>query len=342
MGRSLRRSCGILIGLILVGGAVWSLWTGLSFAVFVVLAVLLVGEVFSTYETSLLGAARRQRAVAVWRVVESCARPGLGLLAVLVLGVTPTALLAGYAVATAGIVLVYQLARQRELVRSDPEETVARQALADEIRCYSRPLVPSGILDWVTALADRYLLGEWAGPEQVGIYAATYGLVSRPFLMGSGILLQALRPVYYDAIARGDRSVEKQALRLWIGATAGMCLAGVLGVFFLREYVSEWLLGSRYRSGTAIMPMLAVGFSLMVLSHVFNTISLARKKPNHVLWSEGAAALGTIAFGIPLIASLHLWGAAMATAAAYAVQALLAICLAGRVSRGNPAGGDGR
>jgi O-antigen/teichoic acid export membrane protein len=330
--RSLRRTCTLLAGLILVGGAIWSFCTGLSYGVFVALAALLVSGVFSTLETNLLGAARRQRAVASWNVAENIARPGLGILAVVAFGVTPTALLAGYAVATAGILLIFRAGSRRKRVGMDSESEHAPSALAEEIHRYAKPLIPMAIVSWVNALSDRYILGEWAGPEQVGIYAAAYGLISRPFLMAGGMLLLTLRPVYYEAIANGNKAVERRALRLWVGATVCTCAAGVLGIFYLRESIAEILLAPKYRSGAAIMPILAAGFSLMIVSHVFSAICYAHKKTNSVLWLESGAAAAMIVFGIPLIMLLGLRGAAIATTAAYAIQAGLAIYLSRRVA----------
>ncbi len=326
-GQSLRRTCAALMGLILIGGAFWSYWTGLSYGVFVALVVLLMSGVFSTFETGLLGAARRQRAVAIWRIVESCARPGLGLLAVLAFGVTPTALLAGYAAATTGILLVFRVSSPwggAETVSADEER---RKALAEEIRRYAKPLILWPIVGWINALSDRYILGGLAGPEQVGIYAAAYGLINRPFLMGGGMLIQTLRPVYYEAIAGGNRAVEQRTLRLLVRLTILLCIVGVLGVSCLREGIAELLLGPKYRSAAAIMPILAAGFSFMTLSQVFQTICLAHKRTRSALWSESGGAVGMIVFGVPLIALLGLRGAAIATAGAYAIQALLAIYL---------------
>jgi O-antigen/teichoic acid export membrane protein len=338
MGQSLRRTCVLLAGLILIGGVVWSHWKGLPYGVFVALVALLVSGVFSTYETGLLGAARRQKAVAVWRVVESCARPGVGLLAVLTFGVTPTALLAGYAIATVGILLVFQAFFRRGETKTVCADEGARKALTEEIHRYAKPLIPLAIIGWINALSDRYILAQLTGPEQVGIYAATYGLISGPFTRGGGVLLQTLRPVYYEAIASGNKTIERRTLRLWIGATVCLCVAGVLGIFFLRENIAELLLGAKYRSGAAIMPILAAGFSLMILSHTFNIISLAYKKTERVLWSESGAAVAMIVLGIPLIALLGLKGAAIATTAAYAVQAALAIYLSRLAARETLAG----
>lgn len=332
VGRSLRRTCTLLAGLILVGGAIWSFSTGLSYGVFVALTALLVSGVFGTLETNLLGAARRQRMAAAWNVAENIARPGLGILAVVAFGVTPTALLAGYAAATAGILLIFRAGSRQDRAEMVSEDGRASHALAEEIRLYAKPLIPMAIVSWVNALSDRYILGEWAGPEQVGIYAAAYGLISRPFLMAGGILLLTLRPVYYEALAGGNKVIEQRILRLWVGATICIGTVGVLGVFCLREHIAELLLAPKYRSGAAIMPILAAGFSLMILSHVFNAICYAHKKTNRVLWSESGAAAGMIVFGIPLIVILGLRGAAMATTAAYTIQAGLAIYFSRRAA----------
>lgn len=331
VGQCLRRTCVVLVGLILIGGAIWSFATGLSYSVFVALAALLPIGVFSALETNLLGAARRQRTVAAWSVTDSCARPALGIFAVIAFGVTPTALLTGYAVAAAGILLVFRAVSRGERAATVSQDRGARRALAEEIHCYAKPLIPLAIVGWVNALSDRYILGELAGLEQVGIYAAAYGLVSRPFLMAGGILLQTLRPVYYEAIAGGNLAVERRALRLWVSANVGLGIAGVLGIFYLKENIVELLLAPKYRAGAGIMPVLAVGFALMNLSHVFNTICLAHKKTKRVLWSESGAAAGMLVFGVPLIMTSEMRGAAVATTAAYAVQVVLAIYLSRRV-----------
>jgi O-antigen/teichoic acid export membrane protein len=331
--RSLRRTCVLLAGLILVGGVVWSCWKGLPYGVFVALVALLVSGVFSTYETGLLSAARRQKTFAVWRATESCARPGMGLLLVLAFGVTPTALLAGYAIATGGILLVFRAFFRQEGMGTVCADDGARKALAEEIHRYAKPLIPLAIIGWINVLSDRYILAQLAGPEQVGIYAATYGLINGPFAMGGGVLLLTLRPVYYEAIAGGNKTIERRTLLLWIGATVSFCVVGVLGIFFLRETIAELLLGTKYRSGAAIMPILATGFSFLILSHTFNIISLAYKKTERVLWSESGAAAGMIVLGIPLIALFGLTGAAIATATAYAIQAGLAIYLSRLAAR---------
>ncbi len=330
--QSLRRTCVVLVVLILVGGAIWSRCTGLFFGVFVALAALLVSEVFRTLETSLLGAARRQKAVAAWIVAESCARPGLGILAVVAFGVTPTALLAGYAVATAGILFFFRTGSRGKRAEAISEDGYARRALAEEIFHYAKPLIPLAIVGWINALSDRYILGELAGPELVGIYAAAYGLISRPFLMAGGILSQTLRPVYYEAIAGGNKAVERRTLRLWVSANIFLGIAGVLGIFFFREIIAELLLAPKYRSGAAIMPILAVGFSLMILYHAFATICYAHKKTKRVLWSESGGAAAMLVVGIPLIMTWGLTGAALATTAGYAVAAVLAIYLSRRAT----------
>ena len=328
VGRFLVRMTAILIGCILIGGMVVSLWEGVSYWVFVVLSLLLAAETAATFETNLLSAARRQRSLAIWRIGEAWCRPTLAVLAVLALGSSPQAVLLGYAVGSAGILLAFIAFGHREGSTGEAIVPSADDELSIAVRRYALPLMPLAVVGWVNSLSDRFLIGGLLGPEAVGLYAAAYGLMTRPFLMAAGSLLLTLRPSYFEAVARGDSATERKILRLWMVATVGVCVLGVLGVFLLKEMVTDLLLAEQYRSSAVLLPMLATGISMMIVSQVFNSVSLAHKRPQRVLYSEAAGAVAALGLGIPLILVFGLWGAALATALAYLVQMVTAYGLA--------------
>ena len=68
------------------------------------------------------------------------------------------------------------------------------------------------------------------GVEEAGLYAALYGVVSRPFLMAGGMFEAWMRPIYYEAVATQDADREKRMLHLWMGAVVCAAIAGI-GMF---------------------------------------------------------------------------------------------------------------
>jgi len=76
---------------------------------------------------------------------------------------------------------------------------------------------------------------------------------------------------------------------------------GRIAVILLREYIGALLLAKNYRTSVDLMPWVALGYSLLMISSVFEKPNYAYKKTKAVLyiWISGAAA--SIVIGIPLI-----------------------------------------
>jgi O-antigen/teichoic acid export membrane protein len=322
VGRTLRRTTAFLCGLVLVGGIFGSGWEGLSYTAFVLAAGLLAVEVFRALETCFLLAGRRQKVFALWGAAETWARPALSLLLVAVFGPRPECVLGGYLLATAAGYGLFALAEPR--YGPAPATGAGDGALARSIRRYALPLVPLALVSWVNALADRYVIAGAVGVEAAGIYAAVYGLISRPFLMTHGVLLSVFRPAYFEAVSCGEALAARRTVRAWIGLTVGSAALGVGAVWALAGWLATLLLAERYRGGAALMPVLALGFALQIVSQVLNTVSLANKESKHVLYSEASGAASWFVIGIPAVLWLGVWGAALATALGYFIQMLVA------------------
>jgi O-antigen/teichoic acid export membrane protein len=238
--------------------------------------------------------------------------------------------LSGYFAASAGIYVAFRLFGHREGVVADPGDgdRDREDDLVKSIRRYAHQFMATALVGWISSLSDRYVIAGLLGPASVGIYAATSGLMSRAFIMPSTILLLTLRPGYFDAVARGDRVAERRIQRAWLFLTVAMCGVGVLAVFFLRDWLGDLLIAKEYHSAVGLMPVLALGFSFLCLSHVFNYASLSYNRPWNMFYSEAAGAVVAVGMSIPLVILYGLAGAATATVTAYFVQAALAYFLA--------------
>lgn len=325
LARGLTRSTALLAGIFVFAGMVLALLTDVSASWFLVLAALLGIEAARSLEINLLTAARRQKAYGVWRTAENWTRPIIAVVVVSALGATPQVVLGSYFVASTGLYLL-----ARAVLRPEGGAAAPDGALGREIRQYALPLVPLALVAWTHSLGDRYILAQLVDLRSVGLYAAIYSLMSAAFNLPLGILMVTLRPVYFDAVSARDRHSEERVFRTWIRTAIVLCALGIVGVAVLDDLLLALFLAEDYRGAPPIMPVLATGFSLMALSQIYNTTSLAYKKSRNVLYSESGAALMAVASGIPLIAWFGLWGAAAATAMAYLVQAALAYGLAKR------------
>ncbi len=334
--RGLRRAVAAVAGLILLAGAVSRLWTDrLPLLIFAAGAALLAVDVFRLFEMNLLNAARRQRWYATWDAAEAWTRPLAAALVIMILGRKPESILLGYVAATGLLLLVFRRISgygRRAAATVDPE-------LAREVRGYMLPLIPLALTSWIHSVGERYLLGGLVGLGAVGVYAAAYGLMQRPLSIAPRILLTTLRPAYFEAVSSSRHGRERKTLRLWLGATAGVFALALVLVFLLADLLVALVLAESYRGAAELLPILALGLSFQFLSQIFNTVSLAHKRPDEVLYTEIGAAIAALAGGLLLILRFGLLGAALTTCLAYLVHLILAAGFAWKHLSASPAGG---
>jgi len=328
---SLRWSIGFLIGIILLGGAAYSILQGISYSIFPLLAGLLAIETKRGLETNFLTAARRQRPFSIWVAAEAWVRPASAILAVIMLGASPQSVLLGYLAGTAGVLLIFLIVLKREGLTDASQIQRPNSGFSKEIWHYTRSLIPLGIVGWISSLSDRYIIGGMLGLEQVGIYAAAYGIINRGFSISGGIIELTLRPAYFQAVSSGDKVLELKTFRTWLGLTAVMCMGGVLAVYFLRNCIASLLLAETYRSSAALMPWIAAGMSLLIMAYVFEKPCYAYKQTKWVLLIQGTGALTSIGIGLVLVFLYGLWGAAIAVPIYYGFQFLVSCYAAQKV-----------
>jgi len=311
---------------------------------------LLIVEVQCQHEITLLNSARCQRITAIWMATEVWGRPIMAGALIVATGPTAVATLAGYLAASFAGLLLFKPWRITGKARQDSGYTVGTQSepkgnelilvqgqvepkeqqLGRSLMRYSMPLVPLGVIDWITSQADRFLIGALIGVEQAGIYAAVYGLASRPFLMAGSALELWMRPVYYDAILSGSSKREKKILQLWFRAIVCAALIGTIALTIWHEEIAAVLLAAPYRTFSWLMPWIAAGYGLLLIAHLYGRICYAHHDTKAVFVIETigsvvsliAAAYGLMQFGVA--------GAAYAVPVYFGTQLIAAKILARR------------
>lgn len=185
---------------------------------------------------------------------------------------------------------------------------------------YGLPLVPAGLAMWALTLVDRIILSRLSGLSEVGQYAVA-NRISSVLLLGVTAFSLAFGPFILSVFAE-DRETEK-AVR--VAATTYFVVVLLTGAVALTLYARELLevvapgFGRAYEAvGPLTLGVVAFGFSAVAVSGT----SFARRM-GYVPLISGAAAAANIGLNLALIPPFGMIGAAIATAAGFALLALL-------------------
>ena len=335
-GGQIARQVILAVNLLVAGGIAASFLTGQVWYAGVLVAMLLVAEALRSFELAFFNAARRQRSGALIRAADAWLKPIMAIGMVLLLGNTSEAALVG---SILGAFLI--LALMRRLVRLEgldagfgsqqpTGDASSRDELARAIRRYALPLTPLAIFGWFSGMGDRYVIAGVLSLSDVGLYAAIYGLASRPFLMLSGIIEMTLRPVLQNAIASGSHDrIRKAKYQLLLVTSVGAAF-GVLCFVALSSVAAKVFLAEEYRSAAHLMPWIALGYAFLSVSSMYSRICYAFDATGSILILTVAGALTGVAVLVPAALAYGLAGAVAAVPVGFGVELILSALFARR------------
>jgi O-antigen/teichoic acid export membrane protein len=311
-------------------GAAWLAFSRapVELAGFAIVSLYLVLDVARSLEASLLHAARRQTEWGLWFAVDGCLRPTGAVLAILAFGPSAQSVLLGYAAAIACGNLAFRRNSVRGGLEGVPPPEWTPRVRAELLR-YAAPLAPLALVAWVYQLSDRYLLAAFAGAEATGIYAAAYGLASMPFIMASGVVQLALRPILNEAVTRGDRARERRTVLAWLAVAAAVLGTGLLLVALLRGPVARVMLGEAFWGAADLLPWVAAAYVVQGLQQPFEGMITAQRRTRRTLAIQCVAAGSALAAYLLLIPPWGARGAAIATLLAAGCSCTTAFALSG-------------
>jgi O-antigen/teichoic acid export membrane protein len=308
-------------------GAIAALIFGVANMIVLGLLIGLVAvEIARMQNTALLSAARAHRAYGIWAVAEAWGRPFLAWTLVKLMGVSSTSALAGFFLAS-----LCAWAVMRRFVPHDRTVHIAitdQSALMSRFWKYSLPLLPLGLLGWLSGMADRYMIGALLSPADVGMYVAIYSLASRPMLLFGGVVETTFRPAYQSALVEGANRRAHNYLRKWGLLIALGSLVAVALAWIGHHWLAHILLGQQYRSVSYLLPWIVGGYGLLILSQVANRVCYANDATRSILLIESTGALLAIVFGFICIEWAGLPGAAVAISLYYGAQLIMSVRLA--------------
>jgi O-antigen/teichoic acid export membrane protein len=325
--RCFRRFTPWVVLVAVIGGAGYS-FTGRGSPWLAPLVLMLFAvECWRSSGLSLLNAARQQRRYGLWMASDSWLRPLAATVAVLVAGRLPAVALAAYVLAAATLCALWS---RNIWPARDPQPVPREQARALDAAMwsYAVPLIPLGLLGWVTSLGDRYIIGGVLSVADAGLYAAVYGLAYSPFMIVNGAAEQALRPVYQTAVSHRNHGHASRLLQLWLGSVAAVCAVGVVLFAAGHELIARFLVSPAYRQASWLMPWIALGYSIRAISYVFERVCYAYARTWRVLAIQACGAVAALTVTPIAVLGFGLKGAAIAVPICFGLQCLVAAWLA--------------
>jgi O-antigen/teichoic acid export membrane protein len=230
--------------------------------------------------------------------------------------------LLAYVAAAIVTLVALALYASRRLRRRLPDGPRAAGAASALFR-FAAPLFLVTVLTYVTGNADTLIVGIYHQPS-VGFYTAALSL-ARLVPVGVG----ALSYIYLPVAARFIRAGDHEAVRMtYVTATKWMTLTSVsvfLVFFFLPGSSLAFVYGSAYRATTAPLQVLVAGAFVSTLVGPAASAQISYGQTRLLLLNNAISGALDIVLSIALIPGMGLTGAAIAWAAATAVNAVLSM-----------------
>ncbi len=188
--------------------------------------------------------------------------------------------------------------------------------LMGELVRFSLPMIPTTICWLVTDLSDRMMLTDFWNESLTGIYAAAYKIPTVVTLVAS-VFLQAWQ--FSAVAANADEEECKSFYSAVFGGFLSVIMIGASGLILLSRLLADLLLANDYFEAWQYMPTLLSAAALEGIVSFLATVYLVRKKSMHSFWTALTAALTNIVLNLILIPQMGALGAALATAASYAL-----------------------
>lgn len=297
-----------LLGALFVVPYLDAFWRPIATWLFVYVA----SETLLTIPLSILRAAGKAHTYTLMLVVRLALVIGLMMWLLVGRGMGLNGVVAGYALASLGTLLV-SIPSSNSIIRLRPH--IRRELVARMLR-FSVPLVLAGLGSMALNAADRYVLIAMRSADDVALYtlAVKFGGVVNMF--AAQPLQLALFPVLFQVAADQRAWLVRSLTR--ISALVFGLLTVVLVLFSEPVIV---LMGADpfYRDSSGLIAWIALGFGVFGIGMIYDGVLILFKKTGQTsLWFT-IAAVANILLNIAVIPWLGALGAAITTLVSYGI-----------------------
>ena len=176
-----------------------------------------------------------------------------------------------------------------------------------------------GLYSFVIASGDRFVLNEYCGKSEVGVYSAGYRIAQVLGVLIFSPILRAWSPRMVEQLRSDDG--PKQLARLTTYSMLAYCLAGLALSMYARELV--WIMvGPDYQACYVIVPVVVLGYLFQGFSSFVDGGIYYSKKTHLKIW-HGVTTAVCVGLYFALIPNYCGMGAAWASVGTYFVLALI-------------------
>jgi O-antigen/teichoic acid export membrane protein len=144
-----------------------------------------------------------------------------------------------------------------------------------------------GILGWISAFADRFIIAFSIGVVTSGSYSVASGLVSRPYNVLTATFTTHFRPDFYNSINNNDLNKFTTTKIKWILNVLVTSIIGIVFFYFLSGIICDILLAEGYREKIQdYLWLLSITLTLSIFIHVYDNIFLATGNSNKLLKTQ--------------------------------------------------------
>lgn len=186
--------------------------------------------------------------------------------------------------------------------------------LLSQLLRFALPLVPTTILFWIISSFDKIGLKQWSTYEQIGLYAASFKIVSL-LVVFQNIFTTAWIPVAYKW---HEEQVDKKYFEKVHDIILAVLCAGVSLIVVFRK-IFIMILGEAYNNSSGIMVYLLFVPVMYTLSSAMTIGIDIAKKTEYNLYAASICACMNIIGNYMLIPPLGAKGASISTAFSYIV-----------------------
>ena len=188
---------------------------------------------------------------------------------------------------------------------------------------YGLPLAGTGVLSWLLALADRFIIGFYHGTDAVGVYAVAYNLAASSLQMVFMALMLAAFPVIIQTWNLYGQASTEQLINTLTRYYCLLTFPLVAGITVLARPILAVLTTDRYAEGFSVLPWVAAGLFFLGYSQYVNKVWELKEKTGYILLLNLLAVGLNVALNFLFVPRYGYTAAGITTMTSYAFYVLL-------------------
>ncbi|UCF64199.1 MAG: oligosaccharide flippase family protein [bacterium] len=200
------------------------------------------------------------------------------------------------------------------------------RSLLSEMVKFGIPFLPNGIAFMTIEMIDRFLVTKYLGKDVLAYYHANYKFASILLLLIVGFR-NAWQPFFLKYAKKSDApTIYLRVLDYYLFIASILVVGATLFVQDILTYKffdSFYLLNnSEYWAGIDFIPWIILAYFCYGIYVIFTPGFYIEKKSQYMVVFTGTGALLNILLNLWLLPRIGVWGAVIATVAAYAMMAI--------------------